>query len=82
MDAGSWGAIQGANSAQKTNTITSTTPVAASGLWRAFPAMRCLSDTGSVDTDDMKLPDFEAKFATRILVGDLEITAGNVFSWW
>jgi len=30
----------------------------------------------------MKLPDFEAKFATRILVGDLEITAGNVFSWW
>src|ERR1019366_6182509 len=38
MAAGSCGAIQGANSAKITNTMTSTAPVAASGLWRAFPA--------------------------------------------
>lgn len=35
MDAGSWGAIQGANSAKITKTTTSITPAAASGLWRA-----------------------------------------------
>src|SRR5713226_540263 len=35
MWAGSWGAIQGAKRAQRTNTTTDTTPTAANGLWRA-----------------------------------------------
>ena len=35
MDAGSWGAIQGANSAKIMKTTTNITPVAARGLWRA-----------------------------------------------
>src|SRR5271165_183941 len=36
--AGSCGAIHGAKSAKITKITTRTTPVAASGLWRAFPA--------------------------------------------
>ncbi len=35
MRAGSCGAIQGANKAEKTKMTTSTTPIAAKGLWRA-----------------------------------------------
>lgn len=35
MDAGSWGAIQGAKSAKIMKITTNTTPVAARGLWRA-----------------------------------------------
>src|SRR5580658_9226499 len=38
IEAGSCGAIQGANSAKITKTMTSATPAAASGLWRALPA--------------------------------------------
>src|SRR5437660_11392316 len=51
ITAGSCGAIQGANSAKITNIRTSTTPIAASGLWRAFPAMRLLSETVVLGTD-------------------------------
>jgi hypothetical protein len=38
MAAGSCGAIQGAHRAKITKMTTSTTPVAANGLWRAFTA--------------------------------------------
>src|SRR5437763_16353237 len=46
--AGSCGAIQGANSAKVMNTRTSTTPIAARGLWRALPAMRLRSGTAAL----------------------------------
>src|SRR5580704_4331875 len=36
MAAGSCGAIQGAKTAKITKRMTNTTPIAASGLWRAF----------------------------------------------
>src|SRR5579863_8920802 len=49
MAAGSCGAIQGANSAKITNTITNTTPIAASGLWRAFPAAQRRNVMAMVD---------------------------------
>src|SRR5579864_9068098 len=48
--AGSCGAIQGANTANMTNTRTSTTPIAASGLWRALPAIRLRSETTVLGT--------------------------------
>src|SRR3982074_160327 len=35
IEAGSWGAIQGANTAKITKMVTKTTPVDASGLWLA-----------------------------------------------
>src|SRR5271169_936246 len=50
MAAGSCGAIQGANSAKITKTTTSTTPVAASGLWRAFRATLRRNEMAVVDT--------------------------------
>src|SRR5215469_17520019 len=50
--AGSWGAIHGANTAKITKRMTSTTPAAASGLWRAFPAMRW-KEMAEVDTSPM-----------------------------
>src|SRR5882724_1225946 len=46
MYAGSWGAIQGANTAKITKMMTNTAPVAASGLWRAARG----SDMERVDT--------------------------------
>ena len=49
MKAGSCGAIRGANKAKTTKTITSTTPVAASGLWRAFPATKRRNEMAAVD---------------------------------
>src|ERR1700735_1569000 len=48
MKAGSCGAIQGANRAQATKTTINATPVAASGLWRAFPAIRGPDEMGAV----------------------------------
>src|SRR5580698_5304819 len=50
--AGSCGAIQGANRAKITKMMTSTTPVAASGLWRAFPATERLNVMVVVDKLD------------------------------
>ena len=52
MEAGSCGAIQGANSAKITNTTTNTAPVAASGLWRAFTAIERRSEMAGVDKLD------------------------------
>src|SRR5580658_2478470 len=49
MAAGSCGAIQGAKSAKIRKTVTSTTPVAASGLWRAFTATERRNETAVVD---------------------------------
>jgi hypothetical protein len=49
MAAGSCGAIQGANRAKITKRITNTTPVAASGLWRAFPASERRNEIAVVD---------------------------------
>src|SRR5580700_1100543 len=49
MAAGSCGAIQGANRAKITKTITNTIPVAASGLWRAFPAAQRRNEMAAVD---------------------------------
>src|ERR1700675_1185823 len=55
MEAGSCGAIQGANRAKMTNTTTSTTPIAASGLCWAFPAtfpaIRRGGEMAAVDMD-------------------------------
>src|SRR5215469_8086931 len=55
MAAGSWGAIHGANTAKITKRMTSTTPAAASGLWRAFPTMRW-KEMAEVDTSPMLNP--------------------------
>src|SRR5216684_6479999 len=52
MEAGSCGAIQGANSAKVTNNTTNTAPVAASGLWRAFTATERRSEMAVVDKLD------------------------------
>src|SRR5271169_954425 len=49
MAAGSCGAIQGANRAKTTNTMTSTKPIAASGLWRAFVATERRNERAAVD---------------------------------
>src|ERR1017187_922629 len=51
MDAGSCGAIQGANSAKMTKIKTRSTPIAANGLWRAFPARLRRNDMAAVDMD-------------------------------
>src|SRR6266568_3607554 len=56
MEAGSCGAIQGANRANATKTMTSTTPIAASGLWRAFPATRRRSEMAAADMERTPLP--------------------------
>ena len=50
MEAGSCAAIQGANRAKITKMTTNTTPVAASGLWRAFPTIDRRSEMEAVDT--------------------------------
>src|SRR5580692_988066 len=47
--AGSCGAIQGANRAKITKIMTNTTPVAASGLWRAFPTTERRNVMAEVD---------------------------------
>src|ERR1700678_2788481 len=49
MAAGSCGAIQGATSAKITKITTNTTPTAANGLWRAFPATRRRNVMAAVD---------------------------------
>lgn len=49
MAAGSCGAIQGANRAKITKMTTNTTPVAASGLWRAFTATERRNEMAEVD---------------------------------
>jgi hypothetical protein len=49
MAAGSWGAIQGANRAKITKTMTNTTPVAARGLWRALTATERRNEMAEVD---------------------------------
>src|SRR5579864_5318100 len=59
IDAGSCGAIHGANSANITKTTTSTTPAAASGLWRAFPATRRPNDMAALDMNSIQLPHLE-----------------------
>src|SRR5260370_35700182 len=51
MEAGSSGAIQGANRAKVTKITTRSTPMAASGLWRAFPATRRRIEMAVVDMD-------------------------------
>src|ERR1700680_198712 len=51
IDAGSCGAIQGANRAKMTKTTTSTAPVAASGLWRGLTATRRRSEMAAADID-------------------------------
>src|ERR1035438_7960559 len=51
MDAGSCGAIQGANSAKMTKIKTRSTPIAANGLWRAFPARLRRNEIAAVDMD-------------------------------
>src|ERR1700692_2446609 len=51
IDVGSCGAIQGAKRAKIIKTMTSTTPAAASGLWRAFPATRRRNEMAAVDMD-------------------------------
>src|ERR1700733_2566638 len=53
MKAGSCGAIQGAKRAQVTKTTINATPVAASGLWRAFPAIRRRNEMAAVDIDEI-----------------------------
>src|SRR5579885_1826338 len=50
MDAGSCGAIHGAKIAKIKKTMTTTTPIAAKGLWRAFPRMRRVKEMAVVDT--------------------------------
>src|SRR5580693_3378124 len=47
IEAGSWGAIQGAKRAKITKIRTNTTPVAARGLWRAFPVAQPSSLRGN-----------------------------------
>src|SRR5258708_24627323 len=49
IEAGSWGAIQGANNAKTRKIATSTTPIAASGLWRALPATRRRNEMAEAD---------------------------------
>src|ERR1700687_5896785 len=51
MEAGACGAIQGAKKAKITKTTTSTTPMAASGLWRALTATRRRSEMAAADID-------------------------------
>src|SRR5271169_7183080 len=51
IDAGSCGAIQGANRAKIRKTATNTTPIAANGLWRAFPATLRRNEMAAVDMD-------------------------------
>src|SRR5271165_4350085 len=53
MAAGSCGAIHGANRAKITKTITNTTPVAASGLWRTFPAAQRRNEMAVVDIESV-----------------------------
>src|SRR5579864_4571389 len=59
IDAGSRGAIHGANSAKMTKTTTSTTPAAASGLCRAFPATRRRNEMAALDMNSIQLPHLE-----------------------
>src|SRR5579872_603294 len=49
IDAGSCGAIHGANTAKTTNVRISTTPIAASGLWRACPAIERPDEMEALD---------------------------------
>src|ERR1700758_1370424 len=51
IEAGSCGAIQGAKRAKITKTTTSTTPMAAKGLWRALTATRRRSEMAAADID-------------------------------
>src|SRR5579864_5994827 len=59
IDAGSRGAIHGANRAKITKTTTNTTPAAASGLWRAFPATRRRNEMAALDMNSIQLPHLE-----------------------
>src|SRR5271165_1890319 len=54
MEAGSWGAIQGAKRAKITKITTRTTPVAASGLWRAIVAIRLRNGMAAGDIEGVE----------------------------
>src|SRR5271156_483298 len=66
IDAGSCGAIQGAKRAKITKMTTSTTPVAASGLWRAFPAILRRNEMEAVDMMDFKARLLCLEFVYRV----------------
>src|SRR6202035_4602478 len=71
MKAGSRGAIQGANSAKITKTMTSTTPIAASGLWHAFPTTKRRNEMAAVDKRVVE-------FYSLIILRDIESEASHM----
>src|SRR5258708_2820634 len=66
IEAGSCGAIEGANRAKRMKITASTTPIAASGLWRAFPATRRRSEIAAVDMIELNLPYLESQLSVMM----------------
>src|SRR5215470_2955140 len=73
--AGSCGANHGAKRANVTRITIRSTPLAASGLWRAFPAIRLRNDIAAVDMSEgaKSLPELKLEFFE--LIDQFEIGA-------
>src|SRR5579864_2872560 len=77
IDAGSRGAIHGANRAKITKITTNTTPAAASGLWRAFPARRRRNEMAALDMNSLQLPYLEPKIPVMMNQFEIGVIHGD-----